>query len=420
MLAASVTVVAAWAATGGGLSRVLILVPPIMPMADARFSRFFISTYAEPAGLLGAFAVVCGIGVLVVTGRTQRPERAIGIALVAGGGLLAATAKVAYAPLLGVAVLVCSVTAVSVRRVGPNWQGRLVGPVVAVVTLLVAVGPVTAAMKWQTQHFAAVNTHNLVYTTVLTEVPGSADSLGLPASAAGSAGDAYFPNGPGGVPGADVIAARPAAVRNAAWRTLARHPDALLRAFGVAMQATQGARLSYLPSAPWTPDTPPFPIGTVVGEEGANAPTLRSWLDGMSVPWWPSLLATLGILAGVAGMVRRGRLWSSFARLAGVAALSAVGLAVAAVLGDGYFEIAKHVWLAAYLLDVTLLALIGAVAIVGAETIERSAVEEGDLDWLDDPEGRRWRASRRPTPRRCASSAARRTESRTAAEKQWS
>jgi hypothetical protein len=31
------------------------------------------------------------------------------------------------------------------------------------------------------------------------------------------------------------------------------------------------------------------------------------------------------------------------------------------VLGDGYFEIAKHTWLAAYLLDVTALALLGAL-----------------------------------------------------------
>jgi hypothetical protein len=40
-----------------------------------------------------------------------------------------------------------------------------------------------------------------------------------------------------------------------------------------------------------------------------------------------------------------------------LATTSALGIAVMAVVGDGYFEIAKHVWLAAYLLDVAALSL---------------------------------------------------------------
>jgi hypothetical protein len=84
----------------------------------------------------------------------------------------------------------------------------------------------------------------------------------------------------------------------------------------------------------------------------------------MSTPWLPSLLAAFGIAAGIAGAARRGSTWSLFARLAGTAGASSVLLAVMAVLGDGYFEIAKHVWLAAYLLDVTTFALVGLFAAV--------------------------------------------------------
>jgi hypothetical protein len=40
-----------------------------------------------------------------------------------------------------------------------------------------------------------------------------------------------------------------------------------------------------------------------------------------------------------------------------------VGLVAAAVLGDGYFEIAKHVWLAAYLLVVTAVAVVLGIAV---------------------------------------------------------
>ena len=42
------------------------------------------------------------------------------------------------------------------------------------------------------------------------------------------------------------------------------------------------------------------------------------------------------------------------------AALAGLGLVVAS-LGDGYFEIAKHVWLGAFFLRVALWSLVGAV-----------------------------------------------------------
>jgi hypothetical protein len=362
VLAAAVAGAAAWAACAGGLRRAVILAAPVAPLANRDFARFFLSTFSEPAGLLGGYALVCGIGVIAVTARTHRIARIIGFALVAGGGLLAVTAKTAYAPLLGIAALVCAVTAVSVRRHAPRWYDRIAGPVLAVVVLLVAVSPVTAAVHWQARHYPAVNAYNLTFTTVLTEVPGSAASLGLPPAAAGHAGEAYFPNGPDGVPGADVITARPATAQQAAWRVLAGHPVALLRAIGVGIQATRGRDIDYLPTTPWTPRTI-APHVPPVGEQGASAAVLRGWLDSMSGPWWPALLASLGLLAGLVGALRRGRLWSAFARLAGLAALCAVALTTAAVIGDGYFEIAKHVWLAAYLLDVTAIALAGSTVL---------------------------------------------------------
>lgn len=357
-LAAAAFSLATWAVTRKGLLKALVLVPPLLPLANKDFSRFFLSTFSEPAGLLGAFVLVCGAGVVWVSDRAHRPERIVGLVLVAGGGLLAATAKAAYAPLLGVAVLVCALTAVSVRGGERRWYDRL-GPVVlALVTAFLAVGPLTTALNWQSSNVPAVNAHNLIYTTVLTEVPNATTKLGLPPAAAGYAGEAYYPHGAEGVPGADLIASAPDAKRNAAWRVLADHPSALLDAIGIAMQATEGRELNYLPSAAWTPATLK-PASSIAGEQGATGPTLRAWLDGLSTPWLPSLLAAFGIVAGIAGTVRRGSTWSVFARIAGTAAVSSVLLAVMAILGDGYFEIAKHVWLAAYLLDVTTVALVG-------------------------------------------------------------
>jgi hypothetical protein len=372
VLVAAVTAVAAFAATGAGLARALVLVPMLVPLAEPDFARFFLSTYSEPAGLLGAFVLACGVGVVAVTGRANRPERLIGLLLVAGGSLLAATAKAAYAPLLVTALVVCSVVAVAARGTGPRWSDRLAGPLIALLTLVGAIAPLSAALSWQSRGYPGVNAYDLTFTTVLTEIPGATAALGLPPSAAQHAGDSYYLSPtPQNVPGGGLILADPTRAQHTDWKLLAEHPAALLHSVGIAMQATEGRALTYLPSAEWTPSTPPAKPG-ISGEQGASGPTLRAWLDSLLVPWWPAALATLGVAVGVIGTIRRARPWSWFARLAGVTALSAVGLAAFAVLGDGYFEIAKHTWLAAYLLDVTALALLGALVTAAAQTV-RSA-----------------------------------------------
>ena len=46
--------------------------------------------------------------------------------------------------------------------------------------------------------------------------------------------------------------------------------------------------------------------------------------------------------------------------MAGATAVTAVALAAVAVIGDGYFEVFKHVWLASYLLVMTGVWLLAA------------------------------------------------------------
>jgi hypothetical protein len=139
----------------------------------------------------------------------------------------------------------------------------------------------------------------------------------------------------------------------------------------VGVQATRGRDLDYLPSRPWTAATPTPPAGQAVGPQGADTAALQGWLDDMAVPWWPAAVLALGLLAGAAGgsrrLTRRGRPVTAPARLAGLASATGLALAATAVLGDGYFEIAKHVWPLAYLVDVTAVALLLTVlaAVVG-------------------------------------------------------
>lgn len=346
------------AAIGPGV-RLLVGVPGLVPLAGLTFSRFFVSTFGEPAGLLGAYALCLGAGVLAVTDRRRAVERVAGLVLVAGGGLLAATAKTAYTPLLAVAVVICAVTAV--RLAG---RERVIGPAMAVAVALLAVSPLLAGVEWQQRNYAVVNAHDLVFTVVLPEIGDAALApLGLPPEAAPFAGRAYFPEGANGYPGSEIVAARPAEVRDAAYHLLLDHPSAAWDAAGTGMAATLGAGLDYLPSRPLTGATVAPVLGSSVGEQGADRGLLLAWLGGLPAPWLPAAVALAGVAAGVVGLRRGGVLAAALTRIAALGALSAVGLVVVAVAGDGYFEIAKHVWLAAYLLEVA-----GAAVVLAAIT----------------------------------------------------
>ncbi|MBA3907211.1 MAG: hypothetical protein H0X35_11085, partial [Pseudonocardiales bacterium] len=186
-----------------------------------------------------------------------------------------------------------------------------------------------------------------------------------PAAATPFAGRAYYPAGTDGVPGAATIAADPARARLAAYRVLLAHPLVAVKAVvGTGMTATLGAGLTYLPSAPLTPASVAPALGTTVGEQGAYRDQLLGWLDGLAVPWLPASVAAVGLALGLLTIRRGSPAVRALSRIAALAAVTAVALVAAAVLGDGFFEIAKHVWLAAYLLEVTAAAalLAGIVA----------------------------------------------------------
>jgi hypothetical protein len=358
----------AWAASAAGRRRALVVAVPVLPLAAATFPRFFVSTYSEPAGLLGCLATAVGVAAVLATRREHRAARTTALVLVAAGGLVATTAKVAYVPVLAVAVLVCAVTAVGVRR------PRRAGPAVAVVAALLAVAPVLDALDRQEQFYAPVNAHDLVFTTVLLELgPSAAADLGLPPEAAALTGNGFF-NGPPRPDGVawweDAVIARPGETRSAALGLLVTHPGTALRAVGVGLQATTRADLPYLDSGPASPSRLASPSGDP-GWSGARQPDLARVLDDTRrPPWLPSALVVLAFVAAATArwQGRAGR-WSL---AAGLAAATALALVVVAVLGDGYFEVFKHVWLAAYLLALAGLALAGAAATAAVAAVRRT------------------------------------------------
>ena len=351
-----VTLVTARALLVHGRRRLVFLLPPLIPVLEPDFARMFISTFSEPAGLFGAYTLLCGVAVIAATGIEDGFARLSALALVAVGGVIAGLAKVGFLPLLVLAVLVCAVTGARLGR-GRWWSGRIVGPALAVLLVVETIWPIRASLAWQDRNYAEVNAINVVYTLSLVEIPGTATALGLPAAARESVGHAFYPKGPDELIGADAVKNDPDGIRNKVWGMLLARPAVLARAVGIALQSTYGRSLPYLSDEPWTPaSVPPRNFGPVSGDMGGDQSTFRQWLDEMSPPWWPSLLVLLGTGAAAVALSRR-RWTTRYGIVAGVATTSALGIAVMAVAGDGYYEIAKHVWLAAYLLDVAALSL---------------------------------------------------------------
>ncbi|GHF53464.1 hypothetical protein FHX82_007377 [Amycolatopsis bartoniae] len=355
------TLLAAWAVQEHGPRRLLFLVPPLVPLLEPDFARLFLSTFGEPAGLFGAYTLLCGVAVIAATRVEDGFARLSALVLVAAGGVVAGLAKVGFLPLFALAVLVCLLTGVRLGA-GRWWSARIAGPALAALLVLEMLAPVRAALDWQERTYADVNAVNLVYSLGLAEFPGSAPSLRLPEAAQDGAGHAFYPDGPDELPGGDIVVSAPGWFQGQVRDMLLAHPAALARVVGIGLQATEGRGLSYLPDRPWTPESrPPVNSGAVSGDMGGDPVTFRAWLDDMVVPWWPSLLVLLGLAAGVAALVWRRVSALRYGAVAAVAALGALSIAAVAVAGDGYFEIAKHVWLAAYLLDVVALSLVLAV-----------------------------------------------------------
>lgn len=353
-----VTLAAAWAVQARGARRLLFLVPPLVPLLEPDFARMFLSTFGEPAGLFGAYTLLCGVAVIAATRVEDGFERLTALILVAIGGVVGGLGKIGFLPLFVVAVLVCLVTGARAGK-GRWWSGRIVGPGLAALLVLEILSPLSTSLAWQERNNADVNAVNVVYTLGLVEFPAGAHELGLPDTAELSAGHAYYPDGPDALNGADLVVADPDGVKDKVWDLLLSHPPTLLHAVGIGLQATYGRALEYLPSEPWTTaSVPPRSNGIVSGDMGGDAGSFQAWLGAMPLQWAPAALMVLGLVAAVAALVRGKRWTTRYGIVAGVAGMAALGITVMAVVGDGYFEIAKHVWLAAYLLDATGLSLL--------------------------------------------------------------
>jgi hypothetical protein len=248
---------------------------------------------------------------------------------------------------------------------------RLAGPLVAVVLLAGAATPVAEGIAGQDRSYGAVNAHNLLFTALMPAIgPDTvAQAVGLPPAAAAHSGEGFYWAGGFDIPGwTPAIGDRPAEARATARRLVVEHPSALATMVGHGLTATLRPQLTYLPSAPRGTAPEHFEGRTPYPEAGPQTAMLLGWLAGIGLGWLPLATVLAALTAGAATLVPRVRradpLAVGLARVAAGAALLGLGVVTLAVLGDGYYELSKHVWLGSYCFVVTGISGVAA-AVVG-------------------------------------------------------
>ena len=351
-------------------SRALLVgVPLVGLLAASWWSRFLVSLYAEPTALVAVVWVVVGLLVVAGTRPEQRWQRLVALGLLGLGGLVGATTKPGFVPIALVAAACAALVVVrspSHRRV---W--RFAGPLVALAMLAGAASPVAQAVAGQDRSYATVNAHNLIFTALLPELGPDVvlPAVGLPPAAAAHSGEGFYWAFGGGIPGwTTAIEDRPDEARTAARTLLAEHPGTLATMVGRGLTATMRPQLDYLPSAPRGTAPERFEGRTVYPEAGPQTALLVRWLDAIAAGWLPVAVVLAALAAAAATVLPRVRradpLALGLVRTAGACALLALGIVGLAVLGDGYYELSKHVWLASYLV-LTAGVAGGAAAVVG-------------------------------------------------------
>jgi hypothetical protein len=349
----------------------LAVAPPVLPLlAVPWWSRFLVSTYDEPAGLLGAAWIAWGLLAVALTRAEDRAARITALGLVAAGAVVAATAKPGFVPVGLTAAVACLLVPVGATR----WRRRLPGLVAGVVAVALAASPVLAGIRYQDTLYEVPNTHDLVFTAILPEAgPTALPALGLPPEAWLRSGEHYYLDLGRNVPGwVEVPGPQTTAIRTAARTYVAEHPLVLARMVHRGLIATLRPEIPYLVSTTAGARTVSGSLPVPDVPEGAQHMGVTfAYFDQLPGRWVPPAIVAAALLTAAASVVlrRRGR-GAAAVRAAGVLAVAAAGTVVLATFGDGYVELAKHVWLASYLLVVTATVLVG-VLVAAAIALSR-------------------------------------------------
>lgn len=334
--------------------------------ADGTFVPYFISPYSEPTEYIALLFTFSGL--LALWRRPAVAAWKVVLVTLAFAALL--TSKTQNLPLIGV----LAVALLSVRSpLGRRWRGRLTGRLLpaAAVGVLITLSALT--LQLQPRSFNQTLVWSDVFYTILYNSPDpQADlrDLGVPTETARFAGQTFYQAYPVAFrdPNYQVFLSR-VSLGDVALFYL-RHPDRLATVAGSAAAAVAHARYD-LPNTLRSDSSRPFSVcricfvtraGEAISPQTPNHPPIGTNLTNLLYPAW--LLAV--VVAGAVLVRRRWpeREWRALGLLLMSLAPASLLMFFAAILGDGYAEMAKHLfgtvvvtWLA---IPLVLLALLGA------------------------------------------------------------
>jgi hypothetical protein len=313
-----------------------------LAVLDTGLAAYLASPYAEAGGFVGLLLFLAA----AVSYLVRDAVRAVDVALLVAAALFVGTVKAQLAPMLLVAGAVLLLRAVAWRRSagGRPRPGRVrAWPVLGAVVVVAAV-PVFLGQLGD--EFSRVNRYHLLFTTLL---PGSGEpaaalaELGLPPELASYSGSYAYgertafaePSYPRVEEGFD---------RGDAVRYWVAHPAEGLRAVGTVTAEAAHTRVEHLAMTEQDPAAPIVVVDRWQPGHLALAPF-------RALPW-PFLWLAWGVsFAAGSWVAARHRLPPAVRQVGALAALLATVAAsqvVVALLGDGYYEVRKHLVFSAW------------------------------------------------------------------------
>jgi hypothetical protein len=319
--------------------RVLVAGGLGLAVLDTGLSSYLASPYTEPGGFVGLVLLLAA----AVSYLTRPRVRGVDVVLLVAAAAFTGTVKAQLAPVLLVAAAVLLLRAAPTSRSSPGSRPgarsrtRRPWPLVGAVAL-VALTPVFLGQMGT--EFSRVNQYHLLFTTVLADSDDPAETLaelGLPPELAPYAGThAWARVNAFAEPSYDEVEER--FTRGTVLRYWATHPAAALRVVGTATTQAAHTRVSYLPMTEDVAGPPVVVASRWAPGHLALAPFRAAPWPFLWLAWGAAFLTGTWLASGRDRGVAQRQVGALAALLA---ALAASQLAVA-ILGDGYYEIRKH------------------------------------------------------------------------------
>lgn len=342
-------------------------------LLDVSYAHYFSSAFSETAGFLGLLAVAAALAWCA-----RRPLGVAPLAALLVATAFLVTAKTQLTPLAGIVIVLVLLRYAQSRR--SLAHPRRAVALVAMFVLAVLVGS-GLQVAYQGKEFQRANLHNLVLYSVAPLSGDPAEALrdmGLDESMAQYAGSSAFNTQAFGDPGyADFIAA---SSRTDVVLYLLRNPGLSTSMLEDAVTEVAAPRTLYLSELRASDRVD----GSDQASRYAPVTTVLEAASGLAWPVLPVLWVLLiawGAVLSLRRQVRRVdlRAWGFPLVFVSTAAVAQVGIAL---IGDGYYELAKHQVFVSYLTCAALALTLGSLADLLLRSRTRSAGAPADPDAL--------------------------------------